>query len=385
MTDQLRSLPLTKSAEDLNEWPNVDDANDHAIGVEFHDRAIQHPLTLFGIPLGGFSRKTHFLIGVTGTLGFYLLYGFLQEFLFSEPGFRFSLFVTLMQLLTFTVLSKIDIEYHAYNRKLDASMKHSASVFAVPNKTYILMGGLLVLSFGLSNMSLLYLSYPTKVILKASKLIAVMPLGVVVLNKHYSLREYISAAILIIGIVLFTLGDRAIAWLTNVTFVPEESHPAAGGADDSAHQLLFGCILMGASLIADSILGNLQERTLERYHCAPQELVLYNSLVGFALLSIVTLFNGELITAVQYCIGNPGAFGRLLLLTTTGYCGVSVYLVLIKVSGIFVATVVATVRKFLTILLSFMLFPKPFTLAHGIGLICVFGGVLLNSTRKRSK
>ena len=38
---------------------------------------------------------------------------------------------------------------------------------------------------------------------------------------------------MIVGIVLFTLGDRAIAWLTNVTFVPEESHPAAGGIQNA--------------------------------------------------------------------------------------------------------------------------------------------------------
>lgn len=55
----------------------------------------------------------------------------------------------------------------------------------MPLQTYILMGLLLVLAFGLSNMSLLYLTYPTKVVLKASKLVAVMPLGLVVLNKTY--------------------------------------------------------------------------------------------------------------------------------------------------------------------------------------------------------
>jgi sulfite exporter TauE/SafE len=89
-------------------------------------------------------------------------------------------------------------------------------------RLFFMMGSLLVLAFGLSNsmlmyiyvaidtffkksthqhkfriVSLLYLSYPTKVVLKASKLIAVMPLGMFVLNR----RVFDRIVVLIVGVM----------------------------------------------------------------------------------------------------------------------------------------------------------------------------------------
>jgi adenosine 3'-phospho 5'-phosphosulfate transporter B3 len=106
--------------------------------------------------------------------------------------------------------------------------------------------------------------------------------------------------------------------------------------------------------------------------------VFYNSLVGFTILSFVTMLSGELLAAVHFCRLHPLILVRTIALTFVGYVGVSVYLVLVKTSGIVVATTVATVRKFCTILLSFLLFPKPFVLTHAVGLGSVFGGILLS-------
>ena len=48
---------------------------------------------------------------------------------------------------------------------------------AMPPTHFIAMAVLLVLSIGLSNLSLLHLSYPVKVVIKSSKLLPVMILG----------------------------------------------------------------------------------------------------------------------------------------------------------------------------------------------------------------
>ena len=88
-------------------------------------------------------------------------------------------------------------------------------------------------------------------------------------------------------------------------------------------QLLIGVTYMGASLIADSVLGNLQERTLASHHCTPQDLVFHNSVIGAAMLSVYTLLTGELRQAVIYLRLQPVIFGRVLLLTFVGYLGVS--------------------------------------------------------------
>jgi adenosine 3'-phospho 5'-phosphosulfate transporter B3 len=254
-----------------------------------------------------------------------------------------------------------------------------------PQRLYFIMGCLLVVSFGMSNMSLLYLTYPTKVILKACKLIPVMLLGLSVQGRGYNSREYASAFALVVGLAFFTLGDKIWLLIAPATAADSSAAAAAVSAADAGKStplsLLIGVFLMSLSLVADSYLGNLQERTLAKHRCTPQQLVFYNSTVGAGILAIVTLFNGELYAAVVYSVARLTIL-RVLVLTFVGYLGVSVYLVLVKTSGIFVATIVATIRKFITILLSFVFFPKPFSLAHGVGLVAVAVGIALNLQTK---
>lgn len=333
-----------------------------------------------------------------------MLYGYLQEWLFSEPGYNFSLFVTLMQFVAFVGFAYVDLAYHRWAEQRWPSGGSSSgdgdggnvtdllgdTRARLPPKVYIFMGGLLVVSFGMSNMSLLYLTYPTKVILKACKLIPVMVIGLSVQGLAYTLREYASAVALVLGLALFTLGDKF--WLLIMPADVGDAAALAGAvtappdAKTTASSLLVGMFLMSLSLVADSFLGNWQERTLKQYRCTPQQLVFYNSAVGAFFLTVVILVTGELRNAVVYSVQRPQTLWRLFMLNFVGYLGVSAYLILVKTSGIFVATIVATIRKFLTILVSFLLFPKPFTVAHGIGLVAVAVGITLNiQTKHRSR
>jgi hypothetical protein len=69
------------------------------------------PLVLFGLPIWRLPRRLLVLGSIAGTLAFYIVHGFLQEWLFSEPGFVFSLFVTQMQFLMFATFSRLDMSY----------------------------------------------------------------------------------------------------------------------------------------------------------------------------------------------------------------------------------------------------------------------------------
>jgi adenosine 3'-phospho 5'-phosphosulfate transporter B3 len=299
-----------------------------------------------------------------------------------------------MQFVTFATFSYIDMAYHRWkhHNHLVAGTAASATFKPLPlsladsrnpppQRLYFFMGCLLVVSFGMSNMSMLYLTYPTKVILKACKLIPVMLLGLSVQGRGYSSREYASAFALVVGLAFFTLGDKI--WLL-IAPASADAAVAVRDADvgkSTSISLLIGIFLMSLSLVADSYLGNLQERTLAKHRCTPQQLVFYNSTVGAGILAVVTLLNGELYAAIVYSVVRFTLF-RVLVLTFVGYLGVSVYLVLVKTSGIFVATIVATIRKFITIVLSFFFFPKPFSLAHGLGLGAVAVGIALNMQTK---
>ena len=64
----------------------------------------------------------------------------------------------------------------------------------------------------LTNWSLLYLDYATRIMFKSSKVLPVMFFGSIVQNnKHYSLAEYTSGGLLVVGVALFTLGESHTA------------------------------------------------------------------------------------------------------------------------------------------------------------------------------
>jgi hypothetical protein len=52
-------------------WGGVDDANDHAVAIDYTPKALPQPIALFGVPLDSLSRRTHFLIGSESSLLFY--------------------------------------------------------------------------------------------------------------------------------------------------------------------------------------------------------------------------------------------------------------------------------------------------------------------------
>merc|ERR1712232_356185 len=102
---------------------------------------------------------------------------------------------------------------------------------SIPPWTYLGMAICLLLSFGLSNASLLHLNYPTKVILKSSKLIPVMLLGVCRYKKRYGYRSYLVAILLIVGVVVFTLGRQPASSshpIAPISSISRISHPTHG-------------------------------------------------------------------------------------------------------------------------------------------------------------
>lgn len=71
---------------------------------------------------------------------------------------------------------------------------------------------------------------------------------------------------------------------------------------------------------------------------------------------------------------------------TVGYLGVNVVLSLVRTSGALLAVTVTTVRKAITIILSFILFAKPFTIIYVWGGLIILLAIYLNLYNKnRSK
>ena len=66
----------------------------------------------------------------------------------------------------------------------------------------------------------------------------------------------------------------------------------------------------------------------------------------------------------------------------SGYLGVQIVLTMVRQFGAFTAVAVTSMRKALSIAISFILFSKPFTLTYVVGGIIVLFGIYLNLVAK---
>ncbi|XP_014349452.1 adenosine 3'-phospho 5'-phosphosulfate transporter 2 isoform X3 [Latimeria chalumnae] len=293
-----------------------------------HIKSVEE-LRVLGINLNTFNRPVQFFICVTGVFVFYLIYGYIQELIFSLEGFKpYGWYLTLIQFGYYSIFGLVELQLTHDKRR------------RIPGKTYMILAVLTVGTMGLSNTSLGYLNYPTQVIFKCCKLIPVMIGGVFIQGKRYNIADVSSALCMSLGLIWFTLADSKVAPNFNVT----------------------GVILISLALCADAAIGNVQEKAMRLHNGSNSEVVLYSYSIGFVYILLGLAGTGGLGSAVAFCSEHPvQTYGYAFLFSLTGYFGISFVLALIKNFGALLAVTVTTGRKAMTIVLSFIFFAKPFT------------------------
>lgn len=171
-------------------------------------------IVVLGMNLSKFNKLTQFFICVAGVFVFYLIYGYLQELIFSVEGFKsYGWYLTLVQFAFYSIFGLIELQLIQDKRR------------RIPGKTYMIIAFLTVGTMGLSNTSLGYLNYPTQVIFKCCKLIPVMLGGVFIQGKRYNVADVSAAICMSLGLIWFTLADSTIAPNFNLTGVVLISWP----------------------------------------------------------------------------------------------------------------------------------------------------------------
>lgn len=159
-------------------------------------------LRIFCCDLSAYDGQTQFLICCCGVFVLYLLYGYLQELIFSLDGFKpHGWYLTLIQFAYYTVFGYFECFI----------LKSSAdTVRKIPLKTYTLLAFLTLGTMGLSNSSLGYLNYPTQVIFKCCKLVPVLIGSILIQNKKPGPLDFLAAITMCVGLTAFTLGKCII-------------------------------------------------------------------------------------------------------------------------------------------------------------------------------
>jgi len=224
--------------------------------------------------------------------------------------------------------------------------------------TYVFIAFLTVATIGLSNSAVAHLNFTTFCMFKSSKLIPVMIGSMIILRKKYSLLNILAVILMTIGLIFFTLADSNL--------YPDFE--------------TYGVVLVMSALIADAVIGNIQEKAMKKYKSSNTEMILYSYSIGFFYILLWELFaTNNLLTAIHFCNQFPNeTYGYIFIYSFFGYFGLNVVLTLVKQFGALVTVTVTSFRKAITIFLSFILFSKPFTFQYVWSGILVLIGIYLN-------
>ncbi len=323
---------------------------------------------------GLFTAETvKFIIYVAGVYGAFMLFGIAQERVHTvEWGpdgakFRFPLFLISVQSFCNLVVAFTCMSWTLVVKKLKTNETIRFDPFgACPWYGYAITGLSCITSMLCSNAALQHVDYPTQVLAKSCKMVAVMLAGVLLVRKRYKKSQYTSVLILTVGIFVFSFFRSS--------------------GKSSGESSIFGVLLLLASLTGDGITATLQDKFVSAH--APSSLQLMMSINAFSFLYtlIALISTGQFFTVAEFMAGSDRRlFIAILAFGITSGCGQVFLFGLIRDFGSLSATITTTTRKFFSILLSVVLYSHSIPPLSWIGVAMVFFGLGFNIYAKARK
>lgn len=299
--------------------------------------------------LDSMSTPTQFVVLTVFMFLFFGVHNVLQEAMVSLPGFNYGVMLGYMEVIGVTSCSAVERTFIA---------KETGRV--APLKSYPLLTLCLLGSSALSNWALNYINFPTKVVFRSCKLIPTMAISTFMNKRSFTSTEYICALSISAGLVMFAAAD----WKLTPSFNP------------------IGIVLVSLSVVADSVLPNAQER-LFRHGSSRLEVTLYSNFFTLIAMTCITIISGDLTGIIKHALSDPTLALYMVVFTAISYAAISTYMQIVKRFGGVAAVLLATARKGMTLILSFMLFPKAFSWYYVAGAALVLGGLLIVSLMKQ--
>ena len=385
------------------------------------------------------SEQKTFLLLSLGIYVFYGIAGYCQEYLFRIPGFKFGLFLTFIEFFVFYLLSTLQsssyFPFFKYSKRRRLSGQSSTLVFndiesqgsisspdimkkysrpphhpshfhsrlyhfvtsnsiseflkkpnyylspSIPLYFPIIVSIFEIASRSLSASSLRFISFPTKIVIKSSKLVVIMLVGLVILRKSYPASKYVISFTVVLGLIFFTLGDYRVSHPLNPLSPVFASELEQQQEQEEQWRLVSnqikGTVCLLFSIILEAIYVNIQKKAMEGYQVSTLELVRSTSVFGTVVLAVVNVLVGEWSVAVDFCVQNGTVILWSVVFSVCCYGGVMCALEISDSYDPTTTALVTTTRKLVTIVGSFVLFPKPLTIMHVMGTVLIFAAILL--------
>lgn len=216
--------------------------------------------------------------------------------------------------------------------------------------------------------ALKYVSFPTQVLCKASKIIPVMIMGKIVSKKTYPYYEYIVGVLLSAGVSLFLLA----------------ADPS--GKRSSAATTFSGAIILLGYMAFDSFTSNWQSELFTTYKMSTFQMMFGTNLFSCLFTVWSMIEGGNFLSAIWFMMSHPEFAFHALILSLTSATGQLFIFYTIQSFGPVVFTIIMTIRMMLSIMLSCFIYSHPLSAQAVFGVIVVFFALFLRVYgRYRSK
>eukprot|EP00811_Abedinium_folium_P036530 NODE_9230_length_1438_cov_4.208238.p1 GENE.NODE_9230_length_1438_cov_4.208238~~NODE_9230_length_1438_cov_4.208238.p1 ORF type:complete len:411 (+),score=88.61 NODE_9230_length_1438_cov_4.208238:39-1235(+) len=215
-------------------------------------------------------------------------------------------------------------------------------------------------STGLANIAVSWVQFPVKVVFKSSKLVPVMLVATCMGNsRKYCCWEYLAAVLLCLGIAGFSFRS------------------GLHGSTDA--MVMLGVLLLTLSVFCDAFATNAQQCLLQRRGAQPHVMIFRQNAVAVVVCILLLALTGRLPASLSFCIEEPLLLAYLSGVGFTTGCGVWAYTQLLNEEGSVAAVGISTLRKLVTVLLSYAIFPKPLTYLQAFSCLVAAAGLVLAS------
>ncbi|XP_035676303.1 UDP-xylose and UDP-N-acetylglucosamine transporter-like [Branchiostoma floridae] len=225
-----------------------------------------------------------------------------------------------------------------------------------------------------------HIPMPLHMIFRAGSLIANMMLGIILLKKSYKPTKYVAVLMITAGIFTCTYMSAQ-----SMGAEKEDVDTEDGGIVQFLWWLL-GIAMLTFALFMSARMGIYQEVLYSQYGKHPKEALFYNHalplpaflpLAGDIYRHAVLFSQSEPIMIPLLEVGVPKMWFFLLMNCITQYVCIRGVFILTTECASLTVTLIITLRKFVSLILSIFYFQNPFTVYHWFGTSLVFGGTLL--------
>jgi UDP-galactose transporter B1 len=185
-----------------------------------------------------------------------------------------------------------------------------------------------------------------------------MLLGVLIGRKSYTAYKYIFVIIIVIGVALFSF---------------KEKYEVKDGEDP-----ILGIVFIGVSLLMDGFLGAFEDRMRSVKKPTSLNLMFYMNAWNSLYVIIFLVVSNEGVEFVEFCKRHPIVMRDLSVVVAFGICGQFCITAMISDFGALPLSLVTTLRKFVTVLLSVIIFNNELSVRQWIAAGIIFGALFLD-------